>query len=72
MKTVILCKPFDKVKSYSMCLNDSEKLTITPLIYFKKSSFLTDAEYNKLMQKFQVQFESHYIPETVEQGEINE
>ena len=69
-KTIILCKPFGNIKSHSMCLNDDDKATITPLIYFKKSSFLTDTEYDKLMAAFQVQLTKQYIPEIITDGEV--
>jgi hypothetical protein len=62
MKTITLCKPFGNIKSYSICLDDSDNATLTPLIYLQKSSFLDDDAYTNLVLAIQMKVAQSYLP----------
>jgi hypothetical protein len=66
MKSVIFCKPFGNIKSYSAAIQDTEQATITPIIYFQKSVFLSEEEYHKFMQDLEIKLRTNYIPITEE------
>jgi hypothetical protein len=62
MKKVVMCKPFGEIKSYSICLEDNEKTTLTPLLYIRPSSFLSDEEYHNLVAELKISSRPDYIP----------
>jgi len=72
MKRVALVAPFGKYKSFSICLEDAENSTATPLIYLTKSTFITEEEYIKLVKAFQIHLAQNYVPEVLETEKVDD
>ena len=66
MKTIVLCKPFGKIKSYSVCLDDKETSTRTPILYIQPSSFLSEEEYHTIMKELRISCRQDYLPKLKE------
>ena len=67
-KRLVMMKPFKEVKSYSLALADESNKSLAPVIYFHKSTLLSEEEYVKLMSKLQIGAPEDCIP--VLTGEI--
>jgi hypothetical protein len=67
MKRIALIAPFGEYKSFSISLEDDDTAQLTPLIYLKKSSFITDEEYVKLVKAFQIAIAPNYVPTIIEE-----
>ena len=65
MKKLVLMKPFGDVKVYSMALADEKEKSLAPVLYFQKSSLLTDEEYIKLMAELKISASPNYIPNLI-------
>jgi hypothetical protein len=70
MKRIALIAPFDDYKNFSICLEDDEKAQLTPLIYLKKSTFISDEEYKRLVNALQLKLAKDYLPEIISEGEL--
>ena len=55
-------KPFKDVPVYSMALADDEVKSLAPVLYFQKSSLVSDDEYVKLMQNLNISANPNFIP----------
>lgn len=70
MKRVSLIAPFDTYKNFCIALEDTDRAQITPLIYLKKSTFINDEEYKKLVTALQIRLCQTYLPQIIEEGEL--
>jgi hypothetical protein len=66
MKEIVLCKPFAGLKNYTLVVQDKETNSVAPIIHFKKTSFLTDEGYIKLMENIQIGFTKGFVADTKE------
>ena len=64
-KKLVLMKPFQQVKVYSMALADDEAKSVAPVLFFTKSSLISDEEYVKLMSNLNIASNPNYVPELV-------
>jgi hypothetical protein len=67
MKSIVLCGPHDKIKSYTVCLIDNEANTVSVLLVIKPSTLIDDNTYHELMKKIQMSCSQDYIPTILEE-----
>lgn len=65
MKKLVMMKPFQDVKCFSMAIADETDKSLAPVLYFQKSSLLTDEEYVKLMAELKISASPNYIPSLI-------
>jgi len=66
MKNIVLCGPGKNLKTYAVCLSDTEKNGLTTLLFLVPSTTIDDATYHELVKELKISCRQDYEPKLKE------